>query len=360
MKFSLIFSIAFCMTATAFAQSEVELKGKLTQIIPVTAPKHASRQLLKQVQPKTVSLMDVKLSNNAWHILDKRVESTMLSPDTIEQASTDGTQLGMNKLPALDQGPHSTCATFAVTAALDAALEKGDYISQLCNLQLGQELEQFGYNPSGWDGSLNGLILNQIAAFGLVTKNTQKTIGCGANLTEYPRTDETPTPSLSLSEYHAISEPLPEDEIAWSTILDIYQAFLDRADAKKTLESVKQSLKNKDRLTFGVLLFGLNEGVAGATGKYHVSNDTWLLTSSIIDSIKNKENYGGHAMIITGFNDFATAVDADGYRHKGLLTIRNSWGPNAGDHGDFYMSYDYFKLLTIEIQRIRSLKYLTS
>ena len=61
--------------------------------------------------------------------------------------------LGMNNVPVLDQGSHGTCVTFATTAAVDAVLGKGDYVSQLCNLELGATLEQFGYYPSGWDGS---------------------------------------------------------------------------------------------------------------------------------------------------------------------------------------------------------------
>lgn len=60
-------------------------------------------------------------------------------------------------------------------------------------------------------------------------------------------------------------------------------------------------------------------------------------------------------MIITGYDDNAIAVDADGQPHHGLLTLRNSWGEAVGDHGNFYMSYDYFKILAIEVQRIRSI-----
>ena len=61
--------------------------------------------------------------------------------------------LGMNNVPVLDQGSHGTCVTFAITAAIDAALSKGDYISQLCQLELGTYLEPMGYSVSGWDGS---------------------------------------------------------------------------------------------------------------------------------------------------------------------------------------------------------------
>nr|MCH9717215.1 peptidase C1 [Gammaproteobacteria bacterium] len=93
-------------------------------------------------------------------------------------------------------------------------------------------------------------------------------------------------------------------------------------------------------------------------GQHHQSHDTWLLTQNVIDDIVHQsENYGGHAMIITGFDDAAIAIDPEGHQHQGLLTLRNSWGNKAGDEGDFYMSYDYFKVLAFEIERIRSLEH---
>jgi C1A family cysteine protease len=42
----------------------------------------------------------------------------------------------------------------------------------------------------------------------------------------------------------------------------------------------------------------------------------------------------GHEMIIIGYNDNAK-----------VLKLRNSWGPDRGDNGDFYMSYDYYQLM---------------
>ena len=122
-----------------------------------------------------------------------------------------------------------------------------------------------------------------------------------------------------------------------------------------TLQNVKSALDAGDRLTFGVLLFGLDEGLAGAVGKHHSYNDSWVLTPEIIKDIEAHGEFGGHAMIITGYDDDATAIDSHGRSHKGLLTLRNSWGSQIGDKGDFYMSYDYFKTLTLEIQRIRQL-----
>ena len=60
-------------------------------------------------------------------------------------------------------------------------------------------------------------------------------------------------------------------------------------------------------------------------------------------------------MIIVGYDDDAVAVDQQGRKYQGLFTLRNSWGQSIGDKGNFYMSYDYFKTLADEVQRIRHL-----
>src|SRR4029077_16988364 len=79
--------------------------------------------------------------------------------------------LGMNNVPVLDQGMHGTCVTFATMAALDAVYGKENYISQLCNLSLGSYLEKIsaGSYPSGWNGSLNKIVLEQIKTYGIIS-----------------------------------------------------------------------------------------------------------------------------------------------------------------------------------------------
>ncbi len=366
MRFIFRVTFACLISASVFAQPDIEFHGKITQVIPNTPSPlasdktHISTKTHISMPPKTITLMGVKLSDRAWDALARQSAEALESPApeaTLKgQHAPSQVQLGMNKVPVMDQGQHGTCATFAVTAALNAALDAGDYISQTCHLQLGQHLEQFGYNPSGWNGSLGPLVLEQIRAFGIVNKDTQKRVGCGG-LTEYPTAEDTPVEGMTLSAFHNMSEPLADD-VAWTPLVDIYQIVLDRTEPQKTLDAVKTALRNNDRLTFGVLLFHLNEGIAGAVAKHHGPNDTWVLTPAVIDDIKQQKNYGGHAMIITGFDDHASAVDKDGRWHKGLLTVRNSWGADVGDGGDFYMSYDYFKALKTEVQRIRSLKHL--
>lgn len=356
-----VIAVAVLFSGHAFAQADIQIKGNFKQVIEPTPAhhnqSHAPIQNIKK--PKSVTLLKVELSDHAKETLAERFKKIQLKPNRLLTAPQttelpSQVQLGMNHVPVLEQGEHGSCAMFANSAAVDAALNKGDYISQLCQLQLGKYLEQFGYNPSGWDGSIGPIVLNQMQSFGIVSKATQQSMGCGG-LTAYPTRDALPETGMGLAEYHQLSEPLPEEQFAWSPILDIYQVFLDGADADKTLLSVKRALNAHDRLTIGLLLFGPQYGTAGAVAQHHVQNDTWVLAPEMLEMLFSWNIFGGHAMIITGYDDAAVAVDNNGREHRGLLTLRNSWGENTGDHGDFYMSYDYFKTLAFEVQRIRSL-----
>lgn len=265
-------------------------------------------------------------------------------------------QLGMNNVPVLNQGMQGTCVTFATTAALDAAIGSSDYISQLCQLQLGLYLEKNGYNASGWEGTWGRNLLSEIDHFGIISKENQKTHGCGG-LTEYPE-EGVPGPEHAMTpdQFHELSEDLLQQNNATSTpILDVYSAILDRVDTEETISHIKVALNEKDRVTFGVLLLDFDLGFVGAVGTHHATYDTWVLTPEIARDIFLRPLFGGHEMIITGYDDDAIALDSKGREHKGLFTLRNSWGDQFGDHGDFYMSYDYFKVLVLEANRIRNL-----
>ena len=205
--------------------------------------------------------------------------------------------------------------------------------------------------PSGWDGSLGSIVLNQMTMFGFINKNKQTSNGCGG-LTNYPAGGNIGT-EMSPEDYHQLSERMDDNIVAWTPILDVYDIFIDKVNLNATVERVKAVLNAGDRLTFGVLLPGTDRGVVGAVGKHHSNLDSWVLTPEIVADMQSQADLPGHEMIITGYDNDAIAIDDHGRTHKGLFTLRNSWGTRAGDNGNFYMSYDYFKALAIEVQRIR-------
>ena len=339
--------LSMLFSASLIAQ-DIKIVGSIDQ--PITLPQMTTlTSTVKEI--KHISLLKIELSDTARQKIEKRAENVLTPSVTASASTVKQTQLGMNNVPVLDQGGFGSCVTFASTAAVDAVLGKGDYISQLCLLQLGRYLEKLAYMPSGWDGSLGSIVLNQMTMFGFINKNKQTSNGCGG-LTNYPAGGNIGT-EMSPEDYHQLSERMDDNIVAWTPILDVYDIFIDKVNLNATVERVKAVLNAGDRLTFGVLLPGTDRGVVGAVGKHHSNLDSWVLTPEIVADMQSQADLPGHEMIITGYDNDAIAIDDHGRTHKGLFTLRNSWGTRAGDNGNFYMSYDYFKALAIEVQRIR-------
>ena len=343
-------ALAGILLSTGLLAQDIKVIGHIDLAVKKSmspSTMNATSALMKQLR-----FLKIELSDNAHQQISEAAKKVY----SIDAAgSLQSKQLGMNNLPVLDQGSHGSCVTFANTAAIDAALNKGDYISQLCLLQLGRYLQDNGYVPSGWEGSFGPIVLNEITTYGVINKAEQASNGCGG-LMQYPMTGEESQLGTSMSpvDYHKLTDLDSSARISWSSVLDMNDLFEPYMDPKQTLKQVKNLLNAGNRLTFGVLLPGLEMGVEGALGKFHVTNDTWVLTPEIMAKIKSSNDFAGHEMVITGYNDSATAVDSMGRTYTGLLTLRNSWGENMGDKGDFYMSYDYFQTLVIEVQRIRN------
>ncbi|EKD69865.1 MAG: hypothetical protein ACD_46C00712G0011 [uncultured bacterium] len=270
--------------------------------------------------------------------------------------------VGMNDVPVLDQGQHGSCVTFAVIGAIDAATAElnhktgADTYSELCSLELGSSLEKasiydlktksYAY-PNGWDGSWGYLVLDQVKKYGLITTQYQKTDGC-SNVFTYPiSVEEDRGNPIDAENYTKHSQKIMPP-VSYKTLLNVDDAFSPRANMDDVLTKVKSALANGHRVTFGTLV-DVNRGHNGALGTYKAPYDTWMLTANIASDARNNQINAGHEMIIIGYDD-----NAEVGGHKGVLTLRNSWGdsPGVGDHGNYYMTYDHFTKLAMEAQEI--------
>lgn len=321
-----------------------EIDGTTTTSISVNSKQKSKEVVVMKINlsPKErKQLQDALLvSDNAF--ASSEIENSKL-PKSID--------VGMNGTPVLDQGRHGSCVTFAVTAAVDALLGQGDYISQLCQLELGNYLSTYGSLPSGWKGSSGDTVLHQMTQFGIVSKQQQKEQSC-AGVNEYPLADMNNTGSaMALDEYKQKGESL-HGRIAYDPILTQIQ-FWSSGSKLSRINAVKKALVSNSELPIRVVigaLLDLNVGHAGLSASYRANQDTWALT----DKIKNDPDFklGGHELVVIGYDDNAVVVDEDGKKHQGVFTLRNSWGEDAGDHGNFYMTYDYFKHFAHEINQV--------
>ena len=354
----LVGSFSLLLTNLSFAQEPVTITGTVTQAILPTQPKHHSRHLQMQSDwraPKKVSLLKLKFTDEAKKKLEERIKQLTKHPKIPALGHYPRKlQLGMNEVPVLDQGEHGTCTLFAMTAAIDAALEKGDYVSQLCYLDLNQYLNRNTYSSNAWMSAWGQDLANQIMMFGVVPKTIQEKGGCAGRL-DYPLLSEDLHDELSVFDYHQISEPIQEQGLVFLPLILADQLNSNWVNRDQILYQIKSILNRGDRVTFSMILLGQQPGDASATGSYHVMNDTWLLLPNTAAALENDEESIGHSFVITGYDDDAIAIDAMGQLHRGLLTLRNSWGSLVGDEGDFYVTYAYFKAALLEAHHLKKM-----
>lgn len=344
-KLTKIAALTLCSTLTYANQAT--LNGEVVvQITPNKPSQTVNRLIFK--------LPTFELSAHAKQAIHKQLSSFPKNKVNLTPFSTElprKVKLGMQLTPVLNQGYHGSCVTFAVTGALNALLGAGDYISQLCSLELGSYLAIHDKaNASGWNGSFSAWVLQQITDYGVISKNYQKLNGC-ADVREYPLEDETNEGKpMTESEFLAHSIPI-SNLMDWMPVLDEEEAFSEKVDMNQVIMTMKEELAKGNRMTLGLLL-DVYVGDAGAVGSHHVMNDTWMLTPEIIQDAMNDNINAGHELIVTGYDDDAEVTDNNGQTSRGVFILRNSWSELAGDQGDYYVTYDYVKFLALGVTAI--------
>lgn len=327
--------------------SQVTLKGEVDVHI---TPKNQSGV----AKSLTFKLPKFELSANAKSYLHDQLAQYPKNAIDVTSFSSElprKVRVGMQLTPVLNQGYHGSCVTFAVTGAIDATLGAGDYISQLCSLELGSYLAIHDkIKSSGWNGSYGSWVLKQITDYGIISHNYQKLNGC-ADVREYPLDDET-NEGKPMSDTDFLAHSIPVSNlIGWQALLNDEEAFSAKADMNQVVYQIKEELAKGNRLTIGMLL-DVYVGDAGAVGNNHVLNDTWMLTPEIVLDAMEGRIYAGHELVITGYDDDLEVTDEEGHVNRGVFTLRNSWSKLAGDQGDYYVTYDYVKFLALEVMAI--------
>lgn len=288
--------------------------------------------------PPTETSIKYPLSTKAYELLQSRIKEPKLTPAlTSTQHLPEQKQLGMNNVPVLNQKTLPNEAVFASTAAIDALLGKGDFISQHCLFMLENYIDSFNQGI----GFTLKHSLSRLENYGYILKQHQKEAGC-ENVEQF----------IGFKNYNKLSRDLAREDIVWFPILDLNKTLNERTNTEQTLKEIQTAISQGQRVAISFLTFKNEFSSLGVAGTYHTPNDTWLLTATMKRELAYFPILFLHSIVITGYDNNAIAVDTDGQKHQGLLTLRGSWGAGQGDHGDFYMSYDYFRVLVLEAQQI--------
>ncbi len=308
-------------------------------------------------QNKIVNMIKLQLSDNFKDHLRNKTKKILAKlndaqtkdsePKTVSDYSftagqslsdTSKFDLGMANVKVFDQGQHGTCATFATTAALDAKMNAGDFISQQCTLELGVDIEKNYFNEhkvnkeddqadpylSGWDGyNGNDVVLSRLKKYGVVSNQ----------LCPHAYGDE--QLAMTPDEYSVYSKSTWTNEINWKPVTQSDKS--SDPSGTEAINNIKNILRSGHRIVCGILLDTNNANGDAINATY--SNGLWKLPTaeklkSFIDQLENTDIGDGHEIIITGYDDT-----------NRVFKVRNSWGTEAGENGDFYMTYDYYYLL---------------
>ena len=335
------------LTSVSFASPLLTFDGVVTHRLPKNTATPSF---------KSISISTVKSTSSLMKGLKKKPGLEAASSGTARHLPTS-TQLGMNAVPIFDQGNWENSALYAIVAGLDALRGEGDYYSVACSIMLGEFINHHG-DEQGQDIFRD---LARAKEFGLVTKAQQHQSGCAGVMDDNALDKNTP-PSISLEDFHLRSSPLNESGLSFSrTLLDVPQWLLQEKPSNSVLERVKTSLYYGNRVLLATLVPVLNDDL-GLVGIYQQKQDAWVMTPRLEQLSKFNEltlpagYFGLYAMVVTGYDDQAIAVDKEGHPHQGLLTLRHSWGEDVGDQGNFYMSYDYFNVFVVQLTELMQLQ----
>lgn len=331
-KIKALFSVTTLISCSVYAQEnsapafQLE-ESPLTATIKTTPSEStdvSSMSFDELTATKTITLMRIAPSSSQ---IEKSAAAHAKAPAELDYSKginpSFQVDLGMNSVPVLDQGQYGTCVTFAATAAVDAIIGKGDYVSQQCSLELDKAL---GHNY--WNGANDATeIINPLKNYGVVPKtvdpkSSKPTAVCP---TKYPST----TAKITASSYQKLS--LFTDV---SKVNDVYHSTITR-------DQVKTALNNKHRVAIGTMLLdnadpisveGFDITVNGA----HKTGGLWACKQGSSASFCGQSN-AGHEVVIVGYDDA-----------QQLFKIRNSWDTVVGDSGTFYMTYAFFDAMVLD------------
>lgn len=203
--------------------------------------------------------------------------------------------------PIKDQGQRGTCVAFAATA--------GHEYLRKDNIDLSEEFLYWGCKQIDGIVDDNGTTLS--SAIISLKKDGQ------AYETDWPYNSQRLITAQTYNPPRAALQNALNNKITYGVQTPI------------NVESVKERLKENYAVIVGVILF----------------EEFFNPIKGFISLPQNESNnYGGHAILIAGWEDSFC---------NGVFIIRNSWGLSWGLNGYAYLPYDYFLKFTLDVRSFK-------
>jgi C1A family cysteine protease len=213
--------------------------------------------------------------------------------------------------PVSSQGTVQSCTAFAVGSLLEyfEIYSSGEYLetSKLFLYKTARNLLHQSLDL----GALNRITMQALATFGVPPEEFWPYNGMYVNA-------EPPSFVYSLAEKYQATKYFRYD--------------VEGVDGLSVIESVKSNLAARIPAVCGFYLFPSIQG-SQQTGAVPFPTATEL----------NAHPVGGHAVMVTGYDDSKEITNAASEITVGAFLFRNSWGPMWGNQGYGWLPYDYVK-----------------
>ncbi len=282
--------------------------------------------------------------------------------------------------PVLEQRDTNTGTTMAVLGAISVlADQEANFFYTVCSLNLGEYLagdERYkeyphvvdavrdaglATYPSGWNGSQTSLVLAQASAFGLVDSDYYSH-HCGDGNFEDPDAKRTEVSADTFKMYATRIMRNLNGELLCSN----YDA--DKPNCQYTgsgkswkkpdslVDTLKSIIEAQKLAVISTIVYEDLDNMGLSQSFYPFSEEpdvdvpnVWSLGDDV-EACRRNGQYSGkpcrlatHEMIAFGYIDHPSDPD------QGLFVLRNSWGQDLGDNGNFYMTYGYAEQLLTTI-----------
>lgn len=227
--------------------------------------------------------------------------------------SENSIDLGMGKVPVMDTGPYYSTTFLSTLGALNAKLNLIKMIDVQCTQTLLNMLTNNDFYR--WNDSPS-FILQALKEYGIVIDK-----------------NSTCSHKIRIDQYLKISNTKYSDLISFE--------YSEKSD----LNSIKAALKNGIRAIIETALsndsgnpISVNGYNLKMNGKPKIYNGGLYACQQPESSISYCSNQNAAiSLIVIGYDD-----------NQQLLKLRNSWGSDAGENGNYYMTYSFFKAMAGE------------
>lgn len=282
----------------SFGRYELNLDGKMVRL--------NSESILNP--PRSADLERATTAPRFWNLAEGRIEALGAVPDVVDHR--------LNQTPVKDQGIRATCVPFAALAQIEAQIKA----TEGQEVDLSEQYANWLFMKINGKNQCNDIVVTTDAVVHLTNHGV-----CEEPL--FPYEDK------EVVERHCGAQPSAEAKANAQYGIEDYDILFRFGHSGPSLSNpnyVETILSQGHDIVVGLEIALIRPD---DNGVYDVFLDRFRRAVSVTGTNGLSGNAPGHAMLVVGY---------DKRGPQPFFIVKNSWGADKGDHGYFFLSYEYF------------------